>query len=180
MNANALLHVEKEKGVEVLFRPALNEYFGSSNNSKLTSVTIESYSKENNILSHSSSSTKMEIDNVPKGFRQYLYDRKKAGVIVYKGSTLYVLPPKNRDDTVLAWFTAVKPNRADYDTDQASSPSLLSRSSSVAKPSSSSSSNTTTTMTATSQTAPPPSNSKNDGDFLSSLLNKASGKKSSR
>lgn len=174
---NALLHVEKEKGVEVLFRPALDEYFGSTelsgqSPSILTSVTIESYSKDSHILSGSGSSAKMEIENVPKGFRQYLYDRKKAGVISYKGSTLYVLPPRNRDDTVLAWSTPVKSNRIDHSSDQASNPSVQSRSSNDAKSSSSSSTKASSVMMAPSQIAPPPPNSKNDGDFLSSLLNK--------
>ena len=174
---NALLHVEKEKGVEVLFRPALHEYFGCSNLDKqsplnLTSVTIESYSKEIHILSSGGSSAKMEIENVPKGFRQYLYDRKKAGVIIYQGSTLYVLPPRNRDDTVLTWFTAVKSKHADLSNDQPSNPSLQSHSINVAKSSSSSSMRAPASMTAPSQTALPSSNSKHEGDFLSSLLNK--------
>ena len=184
-NMNALLHVEKEKGVEVLFRPALDEYFGNTELNRqpptiLTSVTIESYSKDSHILSGNGSSAKMEIENVPKGFRQYLYDRKKAGLILYKGSTLYVLPPRNRDDTVLAWSTPVKSNRIDHSSDQASNPSVQSRSSNDAKSSSSSSAKASTVMMAPSQTVPPPPNSKNDGDFLSSLLNKVCVKERAR
>lgn len=176
---NALLHVEKEKGVEVLFRPALEEYFTFSkldkqSSSALTSVTIESYSKESHILSGSGSSVKMEIENVPKGFRQYLYDRKKAGVISYQGSTLYVLPPRNRDDTVLTWFTAVKSNHTDPSADQTINPSAQNSSNTVAKSSSSSSTKAPAVTAAPSQTAQQPSHPKNDGgDFLSSLLNKA-------
>jgi hypothetical protein len=175
---NALLHVEKEKGVEVLFRPALEEYFTCSKldkqpSSPLISVTIESYSKESHILSGSGSSVKMEIENVPKGFRQYLYDRKKAGVISYQGSTLYVLPPRNRDDTVLTWFTAVKSNHTEPSADQTINPSVQNNSNSVSKTSSSSSTKTPAVTAAPSQTVQPPSNPKNDGDFLSSLLNKA-------
>ena len=103
---NVLLQVENQKGVEVCFEPSLEECFlarasNDTSTPNLTPVTISSYSKDENVLNSSIAKTRIQISSVPKGFCQYLFDRKKAGVIKFRDTILYVLPPNNRNDLTL-------------------------------------------------------------------------------
>lgn len=172
---NALLHVEKEKGVEVTFDPSLDYCFPNKNNVttlelKLIPVIISSYSKEENILNGSISRMKMKISSVPKGFRQYLYDRKKAGVISYCNSTLYVLPPKNREDDHLFCITATQPPFALNNADSVAQAETHFEIASTSSSSVTKSSSVASAPACEKQT----SGAKKSDDFLSSLLSKVS------
>ena len=137
---NALLHVEKEKGVEVSFSPSLQDVFCTEGpttaDSKLTNITVTSYSKDENVLNGSISKSKLEISCVPKAFCQYLFDRKKAGVMKFGDIVLYVLPPKNRTDLIL---TCISPTPSSQ-LSKASTKSSSTQSQGAASSSSSSSS----------------------------------------
>lgn len=170
---NVLLHVEKEKGVEVTFEPSLNDCFPHTNNAttsepNLIPLAITSYSKEENVLNGSVGRMKMKISSVPKGFCQYLYDRKKAGVISYNNSLLYVLPPANREDDYLFCITATLPPRSFKNAD-----SVTPAETRIETTSTSSSS---VTKSSSAATAPKSEKQATDGkkgdDFLSSLLSK--------
>lgn len=170
---NAILQVEKEKGVEVSFKPALEECFPSSEaavttvqTSKLATVVINSYSKEESVLNGSIGSIRMEVSSVPKGFCQYLHDRKKAGVISYGTRTLYILPPKTREDTVLTCVCAGPTGGVGL----LSSASLSQPQNTVS--SSSSSSTGAQPTAAASKLASQALVAKKGDDFLSSLLDK--------
>ena len=170
---NAILQVEKEKGVEVAFKPALEECFPTLEiavttvqTTKLATVIINSYSKEENVLNGSIGSIKMELSAVPKGFCQYLHDRKKAGVISYGNRTLYILPPKTREDTVLICICVGPTGGVGL-----SSSASLSHSKGTLLSSSSSSTGTQPTAHASKSTSQAPVVKKGD-DFLSSLLDK--------
>lgn len=170
---NALLHVEKEKGVEVLFSPSLQDAFcivgPITVDSRLTSITVSGYSKDENILNGSISKSKLEISCVPKAFCQYLFDRKKAGVMKFGDIVLYVLPPKNRTDLILSCISPTPSSKLSKASQGVASSS--SSSSGVSSDQNGKSSSTTNSKNIPSAPAPVPTAVKGD-DFLSSLLNK--------
>jgi hypothetical protein len=170
---NVLLHVEKEKGVEVTFEPSLNDCFPNTNNGTtselgLIPVSITSYSKEENVLNGSIGRMKMKISSVPKGFCQYLYDRKKAGVISYHKSLLYVLPPKNREDDYLFCITATPAPNTLKDADSVAPAETQIETTSTSSSSATKSSGAATAPKVEKQA----SEGKKGDDFLSSLLSK--------
>lgn len=166
---NAILQVENEKGVEVTFNPPLDKCFSlkESQNSKLISITISSYSKEDKVLNRSIAKTTMQISCVPQGFCRYLYDRRKAGVIKYGDVTLYVLPPKSPDDTVLSCISSTFALNS-FSEKGSSSSSSIDKTVATSSTSSSSSSNSTAPSSSKAAMTVP------KDDFLSSLLNKVS------
>jgi hypothetical protein len=174
---NALLHVENEKGVEVCFSPvSLDECFSikgsaSAGDSKLKHVTISSYSKDEKILSGSIARTSMQISSVPKGFCRYLYERKKAGVINYGDITLYVLPPKNPDDTVLSCISSSLSAVTNYAEKTAPSSSSSDSQNRISSTSTSSDASSSSVTAAPKKSTVSVKAAKGD-DFLSSLLNK--------
>ena len=161
--------------MEVAFKPSLEECFPTLETAvapvqttKLATVIISSYSKDENVLNGSNGSVRMEVSSVPKGFCQYLHDRKKAGVISYGNRTLYILPPKTREDTVLICICAGPTGGIGLSSSSSSSQSRCTLSSS-----SSSSTGTQPTAPASKSTGQAPVVKKGD-DFLSSLLDKVS------
>ena len=169
---NVLLQVENQKGVEVCFEPSLEECFLAKASNlvstpNLTPVTISSYSKDENVLNGSIAKTRIQISSVPKGFCQYLFDRKKAGVIKFRDSVLYVLPPKNRDDLTLP---CISPS---ISTTAASHLEQVALTSVVEFPKSVSASYITTKITAPPTSSATTAGGGKGGDaFFSSLLNK--------
>jgi hypothetical protein len=170
---NTILHVENEKGVEVTFSPPLHKVFAvkEPQNSRLISVTISSYSKDGKVLNGSIAKTRMQISCVPQGFCRYLYDRRKAGVIKYDDLTLYVLPPKSPEDTILSCICATSASN-DHDEKGSPSSSLLdqSKTKTIAPSSNSSSSSSSSKSTAPPSSKPTITAPKDD--IMSILLNK--------
>lgn len=182
---NALLQVENEKGVEVCFKPSLQECFIAKDahaapTSNLTSVTITSYSKDENVLNGSIAKTRIQITSVPKGFCQYLFDRKKAGVIKFCDIILYVLPPKSRNDSTLLCISPSVPVAALNHLEQNTLLPVLGTSNpgstSFIRPSTSSSSSASTAKSssesAVDNKTAVAAGGKGGDDFFSSLLNK--------
>lgn len=171
---NTILHVENEKGVEVTFSPPLHKVFAvkEPQNSELVSVTISSYSKDEKVLNGSIAKTRMQIFCVPQGFCRYLYDRRKAGVIKYGDITLFVLPPKSPEDTILSCICATSTSNR-HDEKGSPSSSLLdqAKTKTIAPSSNSSSSSSSSKSTAPSSSKPATTAPKDD-DIMSMLLNK--------
>ena len=188
---NALLQVENEKGVEVLFNPPIEVCYPSqelprdSSTESRKLVIISSYTKDENILNSSMARMRTQISSVPKGFCQYLFDRKKAGVIKYSFHSsktdqsniiLYVLPPKNREDTHLSCISATASESASCAVSRSLCQNASSSSSSSISATSSSASvpkNVPTVSGGVSKNVPPAPALKGD-DFFSGLLNKVS------